>query len=324
MKSENCKSDLKIGESKPWRVKALWLVGLSACANESSMFGSKSMFIILKNAPKINRCLRGSLTIVGKHINFKPRTITIQSGEPLSKTALLPEKKFLVDQIRSMATEKKVKITPPPSVLGMKILDRSAFTVTAQIPSLYVPKKGLGKTLKLLKESFFRRLPFKSVVELNNDNDDDPRASSVLIHFDPARFTTVEDLPSDGLQQLREVGVTASTFENIDITVTYDNWRYDEVLAAVLPPEIGRVAGFSIIGHIVHLNLRENQLEYKSIIGNVLYVMDSSITPTTTHDPQPMTHNHLKTEFQHIFFFKIGSYGNLVACSLMLKQIVRE
>ena len=28
MKSENCKSDLKIGESKPWRVKAIWLVSM--------------------------------------------------------------------------------------------------------------------------------------------------------------------------------------------------------------------------------------------------------------------------------------------------------
>ena len=52
-----------------------------------------------------------------------------------------------------------------------------------------------------------------------------------------------------------------------EINISYENWKYDQVLAAILPEDCEGVAGFSQVGHIVHLNLRDEVLEYKKIIG---------------------------------------------------------
>ena len=48
--------------------------------------------------------------------------------------------------------------------------------------------------------------------------------------------------------------------------MNYVHWRLDDILGAVLPEGV-TVAGFSQIGHIVHLNLKEHLQEYKKLIG---------------------------------------------------------
>ena len=49
--------------------------------------------------------------------------------------------------------------------------------------------------------------------------------------------------------------------------MSYKNWRYDEILSAILPEDCEGVGGFSQIGHIIHLNLRDEIVDYKNIIG---------------------------------------------------------
>ncbi|CAB0005837.1 unnamed protein product [Nesidiocoris tenuis] len=45
---------------------------------------------------------------------------------------------------------------------------------------------------------------------------------------------------------------------------------YFQILRAIIPEELDGVTSFSIIGHIVHLNLRPELNEYKTVIGQVL------------------------------------------------------
>jgi tRNA (guanine37-N1)-methyltransferase len=52
-----------------------------------------------------------------------------------------------------------------------------------------------------------------------------------------------------------------------NITLSYENFTYDQILSALLPIGGNGVGGFSIIGHIAHLNLRDELLEYKTVIG---------------------------------------------------------
>ncbi len=55
----------------------------------------------------------------------------------------------------------------------------------------------------------------------------------------------------------------------------YDYWSYGEIMAAIIPPPESRTdddlpTGFSLTGHVAHLNLRERYHPYKHLIATVL------------------------------------------------------
>jgi len=57
-----------------------------------------------------------------------------------------------------------------------------------------------------------------------------------------------------------------------NIQLGYDYWSADEILHAILPEELldGSPTGFSAMGHLVHMNLNDEYLPYKHIIGQVI------------------------------------------------------
>ncbi|KAF3957684.1 hypothetical protein CMV_017329 [Castanea mollissima] len=65
---------------------------------------------------------------------------------------------------------------------------------------------------------------------------------------------------------------TKSTFELVrcKLTLFYDYWPMDEILEALLPKGIIVPSAFETVGHIAHLNLREEHLPYKNLIAKVV------------------------------------------------------
>lgn len=65
----------------------------------------------------------------------------------------------------------------------------------------------------------------------------------------------------------------------MEIDLDYDHWQVDDVLKSILPDELvaDSPAGFSMVGHIAHLNLRDEYLPYKHIIGQVILDKNRSI-----------------------------------------------
>lgn len=57
----------------------------------------------------------------------------------------------------------------------------------------------------------------------------------------------------------------------IEIELTYEYFTYNEILSKLLPTGIQSPASFEIIGSIVHLNLDEEQMIYKDVIGRVIH-----------------------------------------------------
>lgn len=58
----------------------------------------------------------------------------------------------------------------------------------------------------------------------------------------------------------------------------YPNWNVGAVLRAVLPTCVKEVpSAFETVGHIAHLNLREEHLEYKTLIGGLGHVLNVSL-----------------------------------------------
>lgn len=78
-----------------------------------------------------------------------------------------------------------------------------------------------------------------------------------------------------------------------EVTLEYQHYSAHTVLSALLPPETKEIpAGFEMVGHIAHLNLRKEVLPYKAVIGMCKFLWGLTVK---------MGHSIL-----------IASYGNLL------------
>ncbi|KAL8608692.1 hypothetical protein ACOMHN_002921 [Nucella lapillus] len=165
---------------------------------------------------------------------------------------------------------------PPASVRGMKTLDKSRFTRTISLPALRVPSKHISALSKSLKVALLKMQRVKPVAELAKD--DPLHASHKLFLMDPRKFKTVEDFSAEEREKLGGFGVSlGEEFSYFDLEVGYENWGVAEILRAVLPETMDGVSGYSIIGHIAHLNLKPEVLDYKRLIGEVIIDKNSSV-----------------------------------------------
>uniref|UniRef100_A0A8C9W066 tRNA (guanine(37)-N1)-methyltransferase n=1 Tax=Scleropages formosus TaxID=113540 RepID=A0A8C9W066_SCLFO len=159
--------------------------------------------------------------------------------------------------------------TPPPEVRGMISLDREAFSRTVTVPALRVQKEVLGKLVKSLKKVALHLPGVKRVLE-----DDDKHR---LLLLDPTRVSSPSSFGETETQALEKLGVPLELHSH-ELRLTYGNLKADEVLRAVLPEGQDVTSGFSRVGHVAHLNLREHQLPYKNLIGQVIMDKNSGVT----------------------------------------------
>ena len=145
-------------------------------------------------------------------------------------------------------------LNPPISVKGMTSLQRSEFLKTVFLPGVNVPTNNLVELKRPEVKECILRLPhFKSVLPSNNEN---LVSTHKLVLLDPRRSKQFINITS-----LADVQI-----EQIKVTLDYTNWNFSQIMKAILPDDAS-VSAYSIIGHIVHFNLREEVLKYKSVIG---------------------------------------------------------
>ncbi|PON86673.1 SAM-dependent methyltransferase TRM5/TYW2-type [Trema orientale] len=90
------------------------------------------------------------------------------------------------------------------------------------------------------------------------------------------RYSTkcAEDLPEAIKVVLKENTTKnkTSTFELVrcKLTLFYDYWQMNEILEAMLPKGMIVPSAFETVGHIAHLNLRDEHIPYKKLIAKVI------------------------------------------------------
>jgi len=161
-------------------------------------------------------------------------------------------------------TSSKSPFSLPASVRGMKVLNRDVFTVDVSVTGLKVPVHSIAVVRQRYKNWLLKVRKLQPIVELSDDDVD--RHSHRLFLFSPHYVKSYDAFGEGDRTFLLKNGVDLAHTQLYRIKLTYENFSYDDILDAILPGE-SVVSGFSIIGHIAHLNLRENLLEYKHIIG---------------------------------------------------------
>jgi len=155
----------------------------------------------------------------------------------------------------------------PHCVRGMKVLDRDAFTVNVSVTGLKVPFQSVAAVRQRYKH-WLLKVPRLPPIAEPSDNDVD-RHSHRLLLFSPNHVQLGNAFAEGDQAFLSKHGVNVADSQLYTVKLTYENFSYDDVLDAILPGE-NAVGGFSITGHIAHLNLKDNLLEYKNIIGCLL------------------------------------------------------
>ncbi|KZO96368.1 hypothetical protein CALVIDRAFT_563863 [Calocera viscosa TUFC12733] len=161
-----------------------------------------------------------------------------------------------------------VDISPP--VVPVGVLDKEKFTKTVTTLAASIPVKKIAE----VRASKIAR---SAILEV-------PRITPVVAAFGPKADHKLlllssnkeEDIDAEALAFIKE---RASELVEYDVQLSYDYWnagepyatmRPNQILNAVLPEHIVVPTAYTSAGHIIHLNLREHQLPYKYLIGEVL------------------------------------------------------
>ncbi|XP_065152581.1 tRNA (guanine(37)-N(1))-methyltransferase [Paramisgurnus dabryanus] len=167
---------------------------------------------------------------------------------------------------------------PPSTVRGMTDLDRDAFTQTVNVPAIRIPTNVINKVVKSLKKVALHRPGIKRVVEEDNtDGKDNNIGDYRLLLLDPSSITSTDSFGNDEATDLKAFGVLLE-IQRYELKLTYENLKSEEILRAVLPEGQDVTSGFSRVGHIAHMNLRDHQLPYRKLIGQVIIDKNPGIT----------------------------------------------
>ncbi|KAJ2386306.1 tRNA(m(1)G37)methyltransferase [Coemansia sp. RSA 2559] len=158
----------------------------------------------------------------------------------------------------------------PPVRRGMKELDKAAFNLTIPVTALRVPTKSVGQLKAELADDVLKLPRLRNVVE------DESSKDHKIVLLKPEITGPGLGEASARLRALAsENGWQAVTHQ---VTVGYEHWTADEILKAILPDPNHAPTSYEQIGHIAHMNLRDQYLEYKTLIGQV--ILDKSPTVT--------------------------------------------
>lgn len=145
---------------------------------------------------------------------------------------------------------------------------KQQFKEQLQLTAVRVPKQSTSQYMKLLSKHLFNKPRLRNVVEDSDSSDTrlllldetlkEADLASRQLGGEPAR-TLAGFLQDEGLS------VTTAT-----VDVDYSYWPAYAVLQRLLPAGMEVPSSFESVGHIAHLNLREELLPFKYIIGQVI------------------------------------------------------
>lgn len=156
-------------------------------------------------------------------------------------------------------------LSPPESIRGIKIFDKSLFQKTIDVPAVFLEDVVISSIMPHLKKYILKMENLKPLQIKIEGNE-----TVKYLLLNPVYVQTWTDISEKDRESLNSLGITKEQLKPIKFTISYENWKADELLRFIIPQDKDSVAGFSKIGHIAHVNLRDHTLKYKNIIGQIL------------------------------------------------------
>ncbi|GAA6013619.1 hypothetical protein JCM11491_002728 [Sporobolomyces phaffii] len=155
----------------------------------------------------------------------------------------------------------------PPINRGMQQLDKSKFTRNLTLLAARLPAARTTQFLKQDAKEFVLRMRGIGAVTLDPVSD----YRRVLLRTgDQSQFPQklVDVLKQHEAELVEE-----------SVSFDYDYWTSDQVLQAILPEDLldESPTAFTQVGHIAHLNLRDQYLPHKFLIGQVILDKNKSL-----------------------------------------------
>ncbi|GAA5853445.1 hypothetical protein JCM8547_002460 [Rhodosporidiobolus lusitaniae] len=155
----------------------------------------------------------------------------------------------------------------PPVHRGMQHLDRTAFTTRLPLLAARLPANKTTQFLKQDGKDLVLRL--RGIGAVSPDPSEQHRR--VLLRTADKAALSQEAL--DVLEKSK-----AELVEDA-VELPYEYWSSDQILQAVLPEDLldESPTAFTQVGHIAHLNLRDQYLPHKHLIGQVILDKNKSL-----------------------------------------------
>lgn len=180
--------------------------------------------------------------------------------------------------LHSMAAEDMWR---PPANRLMQTLDRSFFQRTINLRAARVfDNKNIFKIRKALESS--KDVLVRERMGSVHPDPDPIQAQTgrkcILLRPESDENSGDNVIPhSATVAQLADQGLIAVV--PFQLKLDYSYWTYHDIISAVLPEdEQGEIpSGFTQVGHVAHLNLRDQYLKYKYMIAEVLVDKNSGV-----------------------------------------------
>ncbi|EFO22582.1 hypothetical protein LOAG_05906 [Loa loa] len=152
-------------------------------------------------------------------------------------------------------------------VRGITVLtdnEKKLFSKEITLPIIVVPLKVINRLIGCKEianrtvERFCNKI--KPIVNM-------PKENEKAIVFSPEKLDgSTRNVLLKTIENL--TGLTVK-IDSYNVALNYDDWPVKSCITAILPNGL-EFGGFTQIGHIVHVNLREELLLYKKVIGKIL------------------------------------------------------
>lgn len=154
----------------------------------------------------------------------------------------------------------------------MSVIDKSIFDKSIRLVAMNIPAKLCTIYMKEFKDYLMKRPRMKRIYDAEKDGVRDEERRLIVMTESMGDDLLLPNLP----ESLKEFNIQNDGIPEIFILrTTYDDVAVDEALRILLPAEITEIpSSFEQVGHIAHLNLREEVLQYKNLIGNQQHCFD--------------------------------------------------
>lgn len=149
---------------------------------------------------------------------------------------------------------------------------------TQKIP--FVAIKTHGKFVKEIINVFGNHVLKRGYIKAVQPAEDGTNFKYVILQNE--KFPTIESVKDLTKAQEAVIEQTESIFEMRNVELDIQAYSMEEILKKLIPVDIPLPSGFETIGHIAHLNLRDEQFPYRFIIGQAIMLKNTGIKTVVT------------------------------------------